>query len=56
MQSGIKNDPRNQEASKRSHKSLFHEFPDSPVLFFVDLLKVNTINVDNAAIDDAEST
>lgn len=51
METGIENDPRHHESSKRGHETLLHELPNSAVLFFVDLLKINAVHIHNSTVN-----
>lgn len=55
VQACVKYYPRNQEAGERRHESLLHQLPDATVRFLVDLLEIDAVHVDDAAVDGRES-
>lgn len=55
MQARVEYDPRDQEAGEWCHETFFHQLPNAAIFLFIDFLEVQTVYIDNAAIDGSES-
>ena len=55
VQSGVHNDPDDEEPGRRGHESLLGEFPGSSELFLVDLLEGGPVGVEECGVDGGEA-
>lgn len=55
MQAGVEYDPGDQKAGERGHETLLHQFPDAAVRLLVNLLEIDAVHVDDAAVDGRKS-
>ena len=55
VQSGVHNDPDDEEPGGGGHESLLGEFPGSSELFLVDLLEGGPVGVEEGGVDGGEA-
>ena len=55
MQSGVHDDPDDEEPRGRGHEPLLGEFPGPAVFFLVDLLEGGPVGVEDGGVDGGEA-
>lgn len=55
VQSGVHDDPDDEEAGRRGHEPLLGEFPGPSVLLLVDLLEGGPVRVEEGGVDGGEA-